>query len=371
VLVGAGHAHLHLVRQAGRLRDAGLDLTLIAPRLFQYSGLASGVLSGALSVEAAEIDVASLAADFGVRHLSVGVTGIDRQSRLLKMETGAPEAFDLLSLNIGSVTADPHGLAAHAGVWPVKPLTNLFALRACIEGEIAGGRPGSRAVIAGGGQSALETAASLCGLSEKAGLRPKVTVIAPDFGAALPAAARARLMASLSVRGVDFHTGAVIGREQDACRLADGTLWPCDHLVLATGLVAPRLIDDLALPVDCDGRLRVAATLQSLGDPVIFAAGDCALIDDAPRPAAGIFGVRAAPVLLSNFVALGGGRPLKSYRPQRRWLSIMDLGDGRGLAIRGQIWSLGRPALQLKRYLDLGFMRRMRAPPPLPKVPRP
>lgn len=363
VLVGAGHAHLHLVREADRLRSAGLEVSLIAPRRFQYSGPASGVLSGALEVEAAEIDVTALAADFGVRHLPQPVTAIDREARRLTLAGGTLEPFDLLSLNIGSMASDPDELAAHAGVWPVKPLANLFALRARLEAEIAAGGPSPRIVVAGGGQSALEIAASLCGLFEKAGLRPDVTVVAPDFGTSLPAAARARLMASLTARGVGFRTGAVVGREADACRLADGAVWPCDHLVLATGLVAPPLIADLALPVDADGRLRITPTLQSVGDPAIFAAGDCAVIVDAPRPAAGVFGVRAAPVLLNNLAALGDDRPLMSYQPQRRWLAIMDLGDGSGLAHRGRFWWLGSLSLRLKRYLDLGFIRRMRAPP--------
>lgn len=363
VLVGAGHAHLHLVRQAIVLRGAGLAVTLVAPRRFHYSGLASGVLSGALEVEAAEIDVAALAAEFGVRHLPQPVTAIDCGARRLTVAGGAIEPFDVLSLNIGSVVSDPHGLAARSAVWPVKPLANLFALRARIETRIAQGGTSPRIVVAGGGQSALEIAASLCGLFEQAGLRPDVTVIAPAFGAGLPAAARARLLAALEARGTGFRTGAVVEREADVCRLADGVVCACDYLVLATGLVAPPLIAALALPMDDDGRLRLTPTLQSAGDPVIFAAGDCAVIADAPRPAAGIFGVRAAPVLLNNLTALGDGRPRKTYQPQRRWLAIMDLGDGLALAHRGRLWWLGRAALRLKRYLDLGFVRRMRAPP--------
>jgi len=361
VLVGAGHAHLHLVRKADRLRTAGLAVTLIAPRLFHYSGLASSVLSGALEVEAGEIDVAALAQEFGVRHRPEPVSGIDRSERFLTLAGGAPEPFDLLSLNIGSVASDPDGLAAHARVWPVKPLANLFALRARIEVELSAGGPALRMVVAGGGQSALEIAASLCGLFERAGLLPHVTVIARNFGVALPAAARARLMASLTARGVGFQAGIVVGREADVCHLADGTIWPCDHLVLATGLAAPPLIRHLALPVDDDGRLRMTATLQSVGDPTIFGAGDCAVIDGHVRPAAGVFGVRAAPPLLHNLEAFAQSRPLRPYQPQRRWLSIMDLGDGRGLATRGRLWFLGRPALWLKRRLDLGFVRRMRA----------
>ena len=363
VLVGAGHAHLHLLHESARLRAAGLEVTLIAPPRFHYSGLASGVLSGALAADAAGIDVAALATAFGVRHLTQPVKAVDRSARLLTLAGGATEPYDLLSLNIGSVAADPHGLVSHPGVWPVKPLANLFALGPHIAARIAGGASSPRIVVAGGGQSALEIAASLCGRLERAGVRPDVTVIAPGLGSALPKAARSRLIKTLSARGVRFQTGTVIGREPQACRLDDGTLCPCDDLVLATGLIAPPLIAGLALPVDDDGRLRLGPTLQSVGDPAIFAAGDCAVIDGYARPAAGVFGVRAAPVLLNNLAAQRDARPGRSYQPQRRWLSIMDLGDGRGLAVRGRLWWLGRAALGLKRHLDLGFVRRMRAGP--------
>lgn len=363
VLIGAGHAHLHLVREADQLRAAGLDVTLIAPRRFQYSGLATGVLSSTLAAEEADIDVATLTAAFGVRHIPRPVTAIDREARVLTLAGNATEPFDLLSLNIGSVAADPHDLAAHPDVWPVKPLVNLFALRARFETEVASSGNSPRIVVAGGGQSALEIAASLCGLIERVGLNPDVTVIAPDFGTFLPARARHCLLASLRARGVVFLRDRVVAREPGVCRRAEGGNRPCDHLVLATGLTAPPLIADLGLPVDPAGRLQVTATLQSVGDPAILAAGDCAVIRAHPRPAAGVFGVRAAPVLLNNLAALGRGHPLRSYQPQKRWLSIMDLGDGRGLAVRGGVWSLGRTALRLKRYLDLGFVRRMRADP--------
>jgi len=86
--------------------------------------------------------------------------------------------------------------------------------------------------------------------------------------------------------------------------------------------------------------------------------GDCSVMDAAPRPPSGVFGVRAAPILLHNLLAARGGARLP-YRPQRRWLSIMDLGDRTGLAVRGRIWWLGRSALWLKRRLDVGFVRRL------------
>ena len=152
-MVGAGHAHLQLVREAGRLHAAGLEVTLIAPPRFQYSGLASGILSGALAEEAGEIDVAALAAGVGLRHLTEPVNAIDRTARSLVLAGGASEPFDLLSLNIGSVAADPYDLAAQTGVWPVKPLVNLFALRTSVETVITRGAATPRIVVAGGGLS--------------------------------------------------------------------------------------------------------------------------------------------------------------------------------------------------------------------------
>ncbi len=179
----------HLVHRVARLHAAALEVSLIAPRRFQYSGLASGVVSGALSVDEGEIDVAALAAAFGVRHVPRPVTAIDRKTRHLTLAGNASEPFDLLSLNIGSVVADPYGLAAQPDVWPVKPLANLFALRVRIETAIARDGSSPRIVVAGGGPSALEIAANLCGLIERSGVRPDVTVVAPEFGAAYPEAA--------------------------------------------------------------------------------------------------------------------------------------------------------------------------------------
>jgi NADH dehydrogenase FAD-containing subunit len=130
---------------------------------------------------------------------------------------------------------------------------------------------------------------------------------------------------------------------------------------MATGLQAPAVIADLGMPLSEDGRLAVGPTLQSPEDPRVFAVGDCAVITGSPRPPAGVFGVRAAPILAHNLAALGTGAHHATYAPQSRWLSILDLGDGTGLAVRGRFWSLGRGALMLKRRLDLGFVDSLRA----------
>jgi len=159
---------------------------------------------------------------------------------------------------------------------------------------------------------------------------------------------------------VDFRPDRVTGRLRGHCRLASGDVLACDALVMATGLVGPELVSGLGLAVNGEGRLITSPTLQSISDGRIFAVGDCAVMADAARPCVGVFGVRAAPILARNLMALARNTTLEPYRPQSRWLSIMDLGNGTGLAMKGQVWWLGRLALIWKRWLDLGFVRKIR-----------
>lgn len=356
VLVGAGHAHLHLLARAERLRAAGLEVTLIAPPEFHYSGLATGVLSGAFPAVAARIDVAALATIHGVDYLPTVVEGVDLNRRTLALEGGGDRGFDLVSFNIGSKVSDPAGLARVADVWPVKPLSRLFELKARLEVMLIGEGLPPRVVVAGGGQTGFEIAAAIAGLCARHGRPADITVVSRGPPGWAPPTALSGLTRHLAARGVCVIEGEVTAREPGLCRLADGRSLACEILVLAGGLVAPPLIAGLGLATDAAGRLRVTPQLHARDDSAVFATGDCAVIEGAPRPPAGVFGVRAGPILQANLIARAGGARLRGYQPQRRWLSIMDLGDGTGLALRGRLWWRGRAALWLKRRLDLGFV---------------
>ena len=361
VLAGAGHAHLQVLQRAGELRAAGVEPILVAPPVFHYSGLATAVLSGALPPSRASLNVSALAVRCGVPLVPAEVTGVDRSARRLSLSDGQELSYDAVSFNVGSVIDSPGDRDGDGASWPVKPLHRLLALRSEVEARIReeGGSPAI--LVAGGGPTGFEVAAALAGLCERHGLRPDIHLLRrspPDWA---PPAALARLSSALERRGVVMVDGEAVDRGPVACRLADGRTLPCDVLVLATGLKAPPVVAGLGLPLSDDGRLQVGPTLQSPEDPAVFAAGDCAIIAGAPRPAAGVFGVRAGPILARNLAALGVGGGMRSFAPQSRWLSILDLGDGTGLALRGGLWSQGRGALALKRRIDLAFLDRLRA----------
>lgn len=364
VLVGAGHAHLHVLHQAPRFADAGIELVLISPRTFLYSGLATAVLSGALPRQADVVDVQELARAWGVRHICATVQAVDRPANQLHLSGGGLVAFDAISFNIGSIVGDPNQLATSPDVWTVKPLERLLALRLHIEADLTDRRQCPSIVVVGGGQTAFEVAAALCGLCERSKVRPNITVVGEmlDLHWA-PRQAACRLVEALRDRGIGFVSDRVIARGPNLCTLASGDQLSCEAFVLATGLAAPALMRSLNLRVNRDGRLLTSSSLQALDSANVFAVGDCGVIQSEPRPCVGVFGVRAGPVLTHNLLALMSGERLTAFRPQRRWLSIMDLGDGTGLALRGPFWWLGRAALRLKRHLDCGFVRRTRRRP--------
>ena len=112
------------------------------------------------------------------------------------------------------------------------------------------------------------------------------------------------------------------------------------------------------------------SSLQVPGYDDLFAVGDCASMDAAPWvPKAGVYAVRQGPVLDANLRAYLSGRRPRAYRPQRDFLSILNLGDGRALAIKGWVAVSGRLAWLLKDRIDRRFMLRYRrATQPLPRI---
>jgi len=68
--------------------------------------------------------------------------------------------------------------------------------------------------------------------------------------------------------------------------------------------------------------------------------------------------VRQAPVIFRNLAAALDGGALEAFRPQRRYLLILNLGDGTGLVTWGRWVVRGRWAFRWKNYLDTSFMKK-------------
>ncbi len=162
-------------------------------------------------------------------------------------------------------------------------------------------------------------------------------------------------------RGIDLQTDVtVIEVEEQGCRTEDGRFLSGELVILATGLRPPAWLADLGLELGADGGLRVDATLSSVTDTRVFGAGDCIDLAGHELPKLGVYAVREAPVLCHNLLAAASGEPLREYRPQKRCLTILNLGHGTGLAVWGPLHWLGPAAMWLKDRLDRRFLERYR-----------
>lgn len=162
-------------------------------------------------------------------------------------------------------------------------------------------------------------------------------------------------------RGITILPNTRINRRDGTSLVAeDGKRIPADLVVLATGLEAHPLIYTMGLPTHAGRGLRINDKLHSIADKRIFASGDCAAMEGFDLPKLGVFGVRQAICLHANLLASLEGKPLSDYVPQKRYLAILNLGDGTALAIWGPFWSMGRFSMWLKDRIDRRFLNSYR-----------
>lgn len=55
--------------------------------------------------------------------------------------------------------------------------------------------------------------------------------------------------------------------------------------------------------------------------------------------------------------AAGAAKPLAEYKPQKRYLAILNLGDGIALSTWGPFWWSGRSGMYLKDFIDRRFLQ--------------
>jgi NADH dehydrogenase FAD-containing subunit len=137
---------------------------------------------------------------------------------------------------------------------------------------------GGRALVVGGGLTAIEAAAELAG--RLPGLRVALAT-GGAIGDGFSAAGARHLRAALAGLGVTLHEGqAVAALEPGQAHLVAGGSMGYDCCVWAGGLAAPALLAEAGLPVDAQGRALVTPALHLVGDPTIFVAGDSAAAGD-------------------------------------------------------------------------------------------
>lgn len=110
ILVGAGHAHIEVLRYFSMNPIPDLDLVLVNPSSEAlYSGMLPGLVAGLYSKEDITIDVAALSVKAGAVFLRDQVVKINAEEKRISLRDRPDLAYDFLSLNIGSASSAPEG----------------------------------------------------------------------------------------------------------------------------------------------------------------------------------------------------------------------------------------------------------------------
>ena len=336
-----------------------------------YSGMLPGFIAGHYTRAQCHIDLRPLARFAGARLIHDEAIGLDLAGRRVLCRDGSPVAYDVLSIDIGST---PHpgtipGAAEHAT--PVKPIDRLAERWERIVERVMSAGQAVRLVTVGGGAAGVELTLAmrhrLRGLLRERGRDPDdigFTLITRDeILAGHNASVRRRFRNLLAARGVAvMENSAVEAVEDGAVICASGERIGFDELIWVTEAGAASWLADTGLALDAGGFIKVDATLRSVGDPHVFAAGDVAANLDHPRPKAGVFAVRQGPPLADNLRRALAGQPLVPFVPQRKFLSLISTGNRCAVASRGNLAAQGPLLWRLKDWIDRRWMLQYQMP---------
>jgi selenide,water dikinase len=370
VLVGGGHAHALVLRSWGMKPLAGARLTLINPApAAPYTGMLPGHIAGHYPRDAMMIDLVRLARFAGAQLVLDSAIGIDRAARQLRLTSGRVVDYDLCSLDIGIASDLPQvkGFAQYG--FAAKPLGQYAAAWARFLAQDMA-RP--HVVLIGAGVGGVELALASMHRLRGLGKSPQITLVQRDTLAlkGLGHMARRLLLQELRLAGITLMTGAQpVEITQNTVILADGRRLPSDFTLAVAGARGQGWLGDTGLDL-VDGHISVTPYLRS-SDPAIFAAGDCAHMGFAPRPKAGVYAVRTAPILAHNLRASLLGQPLRPYHPQRDYLKLISLGGRQALADKWHLPLHGPWVWRAKDRIDRKFMARFGDYPAMAKPPLP
>jgi selenide,water dikinase len=367
VLLGGGHAHIEVLRQLAASPLPGVLATLVTPsHRFIYTGMVPGVIAGHYTFPECSIDLEPLARRARAELLLTTASLVSPDAREVACSDGTVLNYDVLSLNVGSYPAigEAKGVERHAIL--MRPLERALVGWNGVFARAAAGKINAVTVV-GGGAAGIELALAMRHRFDVA-LNdpdlPHVRLVSDAAGVGIAAGAARKLIAELRRSRVASHVGQPVKEVGEGfVRLDGGIEFATDAVFWVTGAAALGWIRDSGFATDKRGFLLTNANMQSVDYPNVFAIGDCATVDGHEVPKAGVFAVRASPVLAANLRAALTGGALETHVPDPRYLALVSTGRKSAVGMWGPLSWEGRWAWHWKDHIDRRFVGRYREPP--------
>lgn len=327
-----------------------------------YSGMLPGFLAGQYIADELFIDVAALCKQAGARFIRGSLKRVDAASKTLTIRhqalTNSRELcipYDYAVLNTGAAPADSFP-STHPGCYYVKPIRELLIDLPRIDEKMHGGNRSM--VIAGGGAAGIELAFAF---RSRYGPDATITLVSRrsiDYDNALSAGASVIRRALEKKRITLLESVEVTQAVVEGVLLSDGRSVAAHVVCVATPVRPPTWIEQSGL-AGKDGFLTVDAKLQVHDYEGLYASGDIVNLPSL-RGRSGVMAVRAGQYLAKALWQKIQGRHVSPFRPQRHWLTLLNLGDGEAIAVRGSFAYKGASLFKLKDRIDQKFMARFK-----------
>lgn len=346
LMLGAGHAHLHILSTLAAQGLAGVQITLVPPSPNPlYSGMVPGFVAGRYPLEDCAIALAPLLKNAAINWLQRSACELDATTRTVTLDDGSTLHYDVLSINNGPVQDRQQievllpGAREHALF--VRPLEVFAALWPRVV-ALAQQKP-LRVALIGGGATGFELACAvvyrLPGCS--------VTLLSGDapVAANYPTPVQAMVMQALKTRRITVIQERCVGIAAGEVTLASGARLACDVPIITIDAQAPSWLQGSGLALDAQGYVAVDCFQRSTSHPEVFAAGEA---------------VRVGPPLTRNLRAVLAGVVPKTHTPSSKPLTLLSCGDQRAIAHWGNWSAQGRWLGWLKDWLDRDFVQKYR-----------
>ena len=372
VLVGAGHAHVEVLRSFAQDPPRGIRLTLVTrTRQAYYSGMLPGLIAGLYRPDETTIDTRPLARAAGAEIVEASADGVDLGAQRLKCAGRPPIPYEVLSFDIGSTT-DISGISgAGEHTVPVRPIDGFLERFESLRQRVLLSTRTTRIAVVGGGAAGVELALSVANrlraeAKEAAGPVDRLQFVLvcgtpellPDFTPSF----REKFRTVLKETEIELVTGANVSAVEPGRLIVDGKApVEADEILWAIGAAAPPWLRETDLPLDRQGFISVDADLRALKLENVFAAGDVASFTPRPLAKSGVYAVRQGPVIDRNIRSLLAGAPLEGYRPQRNTLYLVSTGKRHAIGTRNGIVVPGRWVWHVKDWIDRRWIGRYKA----------
>jgi selenide, water dikinase len=350
LLVGGGHAHVEVLRRLAESPIPNVDVALFDPSpSVWYSGMLPGVIAGHYEPQQAKVNLWALCQKARVRFIESAIDNVDAAMQRIYTAQGDRHFYDVLSLDIGSVS---RALPATPGAYvvpvkPIEPLLNAITEREAIRST------NFVAQVIGGGAAAVEVALAIAYRWRNTQGKKIGIVSASPLLESFPVRARKFALSQCAKMGVSIQESAPVSLiEPSRIQLANGSHIDSQLTILATGYAPAALLEKIDVTKTDDGSISVNSGLQSRSHKNIFAAGDCAGNPKINIAKAGVFAVRQGPLLFENLTHALRGRSLQSYEHDPRALALISLGEKRAIATRGGFTFNGGWAWRWKDRID-------------------